>query len=79
VEIKSWALSFGAAAEVLEPTELRTEIADDLKQMMEKYNAGSAQPSSPSIGEAISGGIGGGISGGKQPVARMKSPPQKER
>lgn len=79
VEIKSWALSFGAAAEVLEPAELRTEIADDLITMMKKYNAGSAQPSTPGKGEFISGGIGGGISGGKQPVARMKSPPQKER
>jgi hypothetical protein len=47
--------------------------------MMNKYNAGSAQPSTPGKGEFISGGIGGGISGGKQPVARMKSPPQKER
>jgi predicted DNA-binding transcriptional regulator YafY len=37
VEIKSWVLSFGASAVVLEPAELRAEILDDLERMREAY------------------------------------------
>lgn len=37
VEIKSWILSFGADAEVLEPGWLRHELADELTNMAQKY------------------------------------------
>ena len=36
-EIKSWALSFGPRATVLEPQSLRQEIANDLKQILANY------------------------------------------
>jgi predicted DNA-binding transcriptional regulator YafY len=38
VEVKSWILSFGANAEVLEPDELRRDIADDLEHMLNLYS-----------------------------------------
>jgi predicted DNA-binding transcriptional regulator YafY len=37
IEIKSWILSFGINAEVLEPAALRTEVAQELAQMQRKY------------------------------------------
>lgn len=36
-ELKSWVLSFGAHAEVLEPVELRQEIAEELKAALSYY------------------------------------------
>jgi proteasome accessory factor B len=39
VEIKSWVLSFGASAVVLEPEDLRAEIARDLEQLLKIYHA----------------------------------------
>ncbi len=36
-EVKRWVLSFGAEAEVLEPEDLRREIADELKIWAERY------------------------------------------
>ena len=36
-EIKSWALSFGPRATILEPESLRQEIANDLKQILANY------------------------------------------
>jgi len=38
VEVKSWVLSFGANAQVLEPDELHREIADDLTQTLSLYS-----------------------------------------
>ncbi len=40
-ELKSWILSFGAAARVLEPPELVGEIADDLRRAADRYPAAS--------------------------------------
>jgi predicted DNA-binding transcriptional regulator YafY len=37
VEIKSWILSFGSSAVVLEPKSLRAEIARELEQMLKSY------------------------------------------
>jgi predicted DNA-binding transcriptional regulator YafY len=37
VEIKSWVLGFGANAVVIEPEELRAEIARELEQMIQAY------------------------------------------
>jgi predicted DNA-binding transcriptional regulator YafY len=37
VEAKSFILSFGAAAEVLEPPELRQDIAKDLQLALQSY------------------------------------------
>jgi predicted DNA-binding transcriptional regulator YafY len=37
VEIKSWVLSFGGNAVVIEPEQLRTEIARELEQMIQAY------------------------------------------
>jgi len=36
-DIKSWVLSFGAAAELLEPGDLRREIADELQSLVRFY------------------------------------------
>ena len=36
-DVKRWALSFGAAEEVLEPEELRKEIVADLAAIRKKY------------------------------------------
>ncbi len=38
-EVKAWVLSFGAAAEVLEPEELRAEIVADIDSISSKYTA----------------------------------------
>jgi predicted DNA-binding transcriptional regulator YafY len=40
-ELKSWILSFGAAARVLEPPELVREIAGDLRRAADRYPAAS--------------------------------------
>lgn len=37
LELKRWALSFGAGCEVLEPRVLREELADELRKGMERY------------------------------------------
>lgn len=37
VEIKAWILSFGRAAEVIRPTELREQIAEEVRALAEKY------------------------------------------
>ena len=39
IEIKSWILSFGINAEVLEPAALRNEFAHELAQILRKYQA----------------------------------------
>jgi len=36
-EIKWWILSFGSSATVLEPSELRKELADELEEMLRRY------------------------------------------
>ncbi len=41
-EIGFWVLSFGAEAEVLEPAELRTQIQETAKAMLESYNGRKA-------------------------------------
>ena len=46
VEIKSWVLGFGANAVVIEPAELRAEIAHELEQLIEAYQG---QPASTSL------------------------------
>ena len=43
VEIKSWVLSFGANAIVLEPEVLRGEIARDLEHLLNVHYASSAK------------------------------------
>lgn len=43
LEIKSWILSFGSRAEVLEPAELRAAIAQDVQRMSETYQAKAKQ------------------------------------
>ena len=44
VELKSWVLSFGANALVLEPEELRAEIAAELERLLKVYSSvGSRQ------------------------------------
>ncbi|HEV3344815.1 MAG TPA: WYL domain-containing protein [Pirellulales bacterium] len=43
VEAKSFLLSFGSAAEVLEPAELRTEIAGEIEALAEKYGVSSGR------------------------------------
>jgi proteasome accessory factor B len=45
-EIKSWIMSFGRNAVVLEPEQLRSEITAELQLLLESY--GHSQPSSPS-------------------------------
>ncbi len=40
-EIKSWTLSFGPRATVLEPESLRQEIAQDLEQSLKRYQEGT--------------------------------------
>ncbi|HEX3659116.1 MAG TPA: WYL domain-containing protein [Pirellulales bacterium] len=47
VEIKSWILSFGPAAEVLEPEELREEILADLQALQSMYRTGKKSMTSP--------------------------------
>jgi predicted DNA-binding transcriptional regulator YafY len=37
LEVKRWVLSYGAACEVLEPSDLRAEIEAELRQMMNRY------------------------------------------
>ena len=38
-ELRSWVLSFGSGAEVLEPRSLREEVARELGQAMARYDA----------------------------------------
>jgi proteasome accessory factor B len=47
VEIKAWILSFGPAAEVLEPAELRAAIASDLREMQALYRKKQKTTSNP--------------------------------
>jgi len=51
-EIKSWVLSFGAAAEILEPAELREEVAAELRNLLARYDAArdGAARAKPPIG-----------------------------
>ncbi len=44
IEIKSWILSFGATALVLEPHDLRDEIQADLRRMLAAYQADPRTP-----------------------------------
>jgi predicted DNA-binding transcriptional regulator YafY len=37
VEVKRWILSYGPGCEVLEPAELRSEVADELREALGKY------------------------------------------
>ena len=37
-EIRSWVLSFGSHAEVLEPEEFRKEVVEEIRLAGEKYN-----------------------------------------
>ncbi len=60
VEIKSWVLSFGASALVLEPESLRAEIRSDLAQLSEAY----ASTSRVSANEAPTNGPDGRSSPG---------------
>jgi hypothetical protein len=41
-ELRSWILSFGSGAEVLEPASLRAEAARDLETALARYRRGSA-------------------------------------
>jgi predicted DNA-binding transcriptional regulator YafY len=43
VEVKSWILSFGRDAEVLEPESLRRELAGELQTMLERYRQAEAR------------------------------------
>lgn len=43
-EIKRWLLSFGRHAEVLEPRQLRDEMADELRRTLETYSTATAAP-----------------------------------
>ncbi|MEN6495747.1 MAG: transcriptional regulator [Thermoguttaceae bacterium] len=43
-EVKSWVLSFGKEADVLEPEGLREEIADDCTEMLRRYVAARRGP-----------------------------------
>lgn len=45
IEIKSYVLSFGASAEVIEPESLRTEVAQELQQAITRYASDQASPS----------------------------------
>jgi len=45
IEIKLWILSWGGDAEVLEPAELRAEVADVLRRALARYEA--AGPGDP--------------------------------
>ena len=49
-EIKAWILSFGPAAEVLEPAELRQELQRDLAIMAALYSGGPALRQSSPVG-----------------------------
>ena len=39
VEIKSWVLSFGGTAVILEPESLRTAVAEELERLLKVYQA----------------------------------------
>lgn len=41
-DVKRWVLSFGADAKVLEPEELRKEIANELSAAKNKYKKGNS-------------------------------------
>jgi len=43
-ELRSWILSFGSGAEVLEPAPLRAEVARDLEATLARYRRGPAPP-----------------------------------
>jgi predicted DNA-binding transcriptional regulator YafY len=44
VEVKSWVLSFGRDAEVLQPESLRAEVAEELETMRARYRSSSGVP-----------------------------------
>jgi proteasome accessory factor B len=46
-QFQSWVLSFGSKAVVLEPEELREEIAEELRAMMATYSVGGADRAAP--------------------------------
>ena len=43
-ELRSWILSFGAGAEVLEPVSLRAEVTQELEACLARYGGGEAKP-----------------------------------
>ncbi len=43
VEIKSWIMSFGSQAEVLEPLQLREQIASEIKELAALYQVNEIQ------------------------------------
>ncbi len=43
-ELRSWILSFGAAAEVIEPASLRAEVEAELAAALARYRTGSREP-----------------------------------
>lgn len=55
-EIKAWILSFGSLAEVLEPTELRQEVADELLKTFRQYASDDAYSHSDSADRPTKGG-----------------------
>jgi len=38
-DLRTWVLSFGSGAEVLEPDELRSEVARELKDALGRYES----------------------------------------
>jgi predicted DNA-binding transcriptional regulator YafY len=40
-ELRTWVLSFGGGAEVLEPEALRTEVAAELAEALARYGRGA--------------------------------------
>jgi proteasome accessory factor B len=52
-EIKRWILSFGQHAEVLEPTELRAEVVEELRLLCSRYD-GTPAPPLPDLAPSIS-------------------------
>jgi len=52
VEFKSWILSFGSKAEVLEPSSLRLELLEEIRAMLARYEASSARRPPPAPNES---------------------------
>lgn len=51
LEIKSWILSFGSSAEVLQPPELRKSIEEEIRHLQRVYGSSSIQRPHSSTGE----------------------------
>jgi predicted DNA-binding transcriptional regulator YafY len=51
LEIKSWILSFGSSAEVLQPPELRKSIEEEIRHLQRVYGSSSIQHPHSSTGE----------------------------